>query len=75
MKTLKAALVALTLASGVAQARPIDGYFTDLNQTAPLSASGGIQDSAPKSLFDEIGQSAPRAAGEGTGLPLDLTGE
>ena len=86
MKTIAAALLAFTLISGVAEARPATSHFADLGQTAPRSlfddlndsaprsVFDDLRDSAPRSLFDDLNDSAPRSTGESSGS-LDLTGE
>jgi hypothetical protein len=88
MKTIAATLVAFALVSGTtaAMARPIDNYFTELNQSAPRSVFDDIrdsaprtifddiQDSAPRTIFDDIQDSAPRSGGKGDS-PVDLNGE
>lgn len=87
MKTITAAILALGLIAGSAQARVIDGYFTDLDRTAPRSVFDGIKDSAPRSAFEDLRDSAPRStfgdlrdsaprAPADTGSsPFDYTGE
>ncbi len=80
MKSIAAALLALGLATGAAHARPIDGLFTDinesaprsiwtdLNESAPRSPFVDLQESAPRSYFDELKESAPRSVGSGDTL-------
>ena len=86
MKSIAATLLAVTLLAGAAEARPVDGYFTNLGQTAPRSVFDDINDSAPRtvfddlrdtaprSVFDDLKNSAPRSTGDAS-TPLDLTGE
>ncbi|MEZ5851326.1 MAG: hypothetical protein R3D68_11825 [Hyphomicrobiaceae bacterium] len=80
MKTIAATLLALGLAAGAANARPIDTVFTDLgesaphsiwtdlNESAPRSPFVDLQESAPRSYFDDLQESAPRSAGSGETL-------
>jgi hypothetical protein len=87
MKTISAAILALGLLAGGAEARVIDGYFTDLDRTAPRSVFDGIGDSAPRSAFEDLRDtaprstfgdlrdSAPRAASETGSSPFDHAGE
>ncbi len=87
MKTIATAIVALGLFAGFAEARTLDGYFTnlertaprtifdDLQDTAPRSIFDDIQDSAPKSIFDQIRETAPRAAGSKRAASQNLVGE
>ena len=73
MKTAIAALIALGLIAGQANARtpfevladtaPRSSVFADLQRTAPRSIFDDIRDTAPKSTFDQIRDSAPRADG------------
>ena len=59
MKTALAALLALGLVAGSAQART---YFDDLRDTAPRAdIFTDIQNSAPRSIFDDLRNSAPRS--------------
>ena len=74
MKSIAATLLAVTLLAGAAEARPVDGYFTNLGQTAPRSVFDDLRDTAPRSVFDDLKDSAPRSAGDAS-TPLDLTGE
>lgn len=86
MKLAAATLVALSLLAGAAQARTVDGYFTDLgrtaprgvfetlNETAPRSLFDSLNETAPRSPFEEIRDSAPRSGGDGA-APTDLVGE
>jgi hypothetical protein len=75
MKLATAALLALGLMAGAANARPIDGYFTDLGQTAPRSVFDDINGSAPLQPFDGIGDAAPHAPTLDQPVAQDLTGE
>ncbi|MDX2155944.1 MAG: hypothetical protein SFW09_05465 [Hyphomicrobiaceae bacterium] len=84
MKFAAAAIVALSLLSGVAQARPVDGIFTDIERTAPRSVFDDLNSSAPRSLFDDIKDTSPRSAFGSLGdtapltdgaTPRDLVGE
>lgn len=87
MKTISATILALGLLAGAAQARAIDGYFTDLDRTAPRSVFEGtsnsaprsafedLRDTAPRSTFGDLRDSAPRAPSETGSSPFDHTGE
>ena len=77
MKTALAAILALGLLSGTANARTVfDGIrdtaprsvFTDIQASAPRSLFDGIRDAAPRSPFDQIRDSAPRSDGVFGGL-------
>ena len=57
-KTAFAALIALGLLSGAANAGSV---FDGIRDTAPRSVFSDIQASAPRSVFDDIRSSAPRA--------------
>lgn len=73
MKTAIAALLALGLVSGAANARtifdqirdtaPRGDVFTDLQNAAPRTVFDDLRDTAPRSLFDQIKDSAPRSDG------------
>ncbi|MGE0766223.1 MAG: hypothetical protein AB7L90_07135 [Hyphomicrobiaceae bacterium] len=58
MKTALAALLALGLLAGQANARTV---FDNLNDGAPRSTFDQLSDSAPRSTFDDLNQSAPRS--------------
>ena len=60
MKTALAALLALGLLSGAANAKS-QSLFTDIQRTAPKSVFDDLATSAPRSLFDDIRNSAPRS--------------
>ena len=73
MKTALAALLALSLISGAANAKspfqqiadtaPRGDVFSDIRDTAPRSIFDDIRDTAPRSLFDQIRDTAPRSDG------------
>ncbi len=73
MKTAIAALLALGLIAGQANARivfddlgasaPRSEIFADINTAAPRSAFEDLRNSAPRSAFDQIRDSAPRSDG------------
>lgn len=73
MKTALAAILALGLVTGAAQARtvfddirdsaPRADIFTDIRDSAPRSVFDDIRDAAPRSVFDSLRDSAPRSDG------------
>lgn len=73
MKTAIAALLALGLIAGQANARtpfevladtaPRSSVFADIQNAAPRSVFDDLRDTAPKSVFDQIGDSSPRSDG------------
>ncbi len=70
MKTAIAALLALGLIAGQANARivfdDLGATFGDLHRhqtSAPRSAFDDLRNSAPRSAFDQIRDSAPRSDG------------
>ncbi len=75
MKSIATAIVAFTLLTSVAEARPLGGIFTDVDRTSPRSVFDDIQISSPRSIFVEIGQSAPRAGRPQSNASQDLVGE
>lgn len=75
MKTIFTALVAFGLLTGAAAARVNDGYFTNLERTAPKSSFDGLQDSAPRSVFDDIQATAPRSIFDQIGATAPRAGK
>ena len=57
-KTASAALIALGLLSGAANAGTV---FDGIRDTAPRSVFSDIQTSAPRSVFNDIGSTAPKS--------------
>jgi len=57
MKSAFAALLALGVLAGAANARTV---FDDIRDTAPRTVFDDIRDSAPRTVFDDIRDSAPR---------------
>ena len=64
------ALVAAHLFSGPAQAKDVSTVWTTIQESAPRSPFDQLQNTAPRSIFDQIRDSAPLSAGE-----RDLVGE
>ncbi len=75
MKFATAVIVALGLMAGTAQARSLDGPFTDINQSAPRSVFEQVGDTAPRQPFDRIQDTAPRATSLDSPVDMDLVGE
>ncbi len=63
MKTAIAALLALGLIAGQANARIVFDDLGAINTAAPRSAFEDLRNSAPRSAFDQIRDSAPRSDG------------
>ena len=73
MKTALAALLALGVLTGAANARtvfddlrdsaPRSDIFADIQSSAPRSVFDDIRDATPRSIFDQIRDSAPRSDG------------
>lgn len=46
MKLATSVILAMTIVSGIVEARPIDRHLSGLNKTAPLSAFDSLHDTA-----------------------------